>query len=107
MKTYFFVFYCFLILFNDDDIRLFRSLKSNSLVMNAIIIPNVVDKMNDCIQFNELFFRIKHVMLVNAINDIMLIHSWLPNFKLNVLLAIINWIKQVANCTHKLVNAAP
>ena len=56
-------------LFNDDDIRLFRSLKSNSLVMNAIIIPNVVDKMNDCIQFNELFFRIKHVMLVNAIND--------------------------------------
>jgi hypothetical protein len=43
--------------------------------MNAIIIPDVVDKMNDCIQFNELFFRIKHVMLVNAINDIMLIHS--------------------------------
>lgn len=94
-------------LFNDDDIRLFRSLKSNSLVMNAIIIPDVVDKMNDCIQFNELFFRIKHVMLVNAINDIMLIHSWLPNFKLNVLLAIINWIKQVANCTQRLVKAAP
>ena len=37
----------------------------------------------------------------------MLTQNDAPNFNLKIFFAIKNWIAHVANCTHKLVNAAP
>ena len=46
-------------------------------------------------------------MQVKIMNEEMLIHNLLPNLKLKVLFAMINCMKHVANCTQKLVKAAP
>lgn len=46
-------------------------------------------------------------MLVNIMNEKMLIHNFAPNLKLNVCFAMTNCMKHVANCTQRLVNAAP
>ena len=54
-----------------------------------------------------MFFNIIVVMLVNIMNENMLIHNFVPNLKLNVCFAMTNCMKHVANCTHKLVKAAP
>ena len=46
-RTGFFAIYCFLIWIKDENMRSLSSLKSNILVMNAIMIPSIVDNKNE------------------------------------------------------------
>ena len=77
------------------------------LVISAIMIPQNSDIKNEYIQFKEECFNINVVVHVITMKDNMLIHNFIPNFKLKVFLAIINCIRHVTNCTLRLVNAAP
>ena len=52
-------------------------------------------------------FSINVDMVNNVIKAKMLIQKDMPNSKLNILFAIKNCMMHVANCTHKLVKAAP
>ena len=75
--------------------------------MNAVIIPRNKEIIKEYIQFSELFFSSIVIIVVVVIKDKMLIQNFVPNLNPNVFFAIKNWMKQVENCTQRLVNAAP
>ena len=75
--------------------------------MNAMITPESDEITNVYIQFNDVFFNMLVVMPVSMMNEKTLIQNFIPNFKLKVLLAMMNCMKHVANCTQRLVYAAP
>ena len=75
--------------------------------MNAIKSPQIIVSMNEVIQLLEVIFKTNADNINNVQNENMLIQNDVPNFSLKIFFAKMNCIKHVANCTHKLVKAAP
>ena len=75
--------------------------------MNAIKSPQIIVSINDITQLFELVFKTNADNINNVQNENMLIQNDVPNFSLKIFFARMNCIKHVANCTHRLVKAAP